>query len=105
MRALLTTMVLVIALAGSAVVVFAHDDFRVIGTLAAAQASEIAVKNAKGKTIRIRINKQTEISRDKKKVAATALKVGQSVVVDAYGDSEADLLALEIRIVPPITKK
>jgi hypothetical protein len=35
-------------------------------------------------------------------VDATALKVGQSVVVDAYGDREDDALAVEIRIVPPI---
>ena len=33
---------------------------------------------------------------------ATALKVGQSLVVDAYGDNEDDSLAVKIRIVPPI---
>ncbi len=42
------------------------------------------------------------VSRDKKKVDAAELTVGLTVVVDAYGDSEEDLLALEIRIVPPI---
>jgi hypothetical protein len=34
-------------------------------------------------------------------VALSELKVGQSVVVDALGDNESDLLAIEIRIVPP----
>jgi hypothetical protein len=95
----------VVALTLAAVPSFAHDDFRVVGTVTKHQHSEIAIKNAAGKTTVIRINKQTEISRDKKKVDATELKVGQSVVVDAYGDSEADLLALEIRIVPPIGKR
>lgn len=80
----------------------AHDDFRIIGTLARHQDSKIEVKSRTGKTVSIRLDKQTAISRDKKKVDATALKVGQSLVVDAYGDTEDDSLALEIRIVPPI---
>jgi len=50
----------------------------------------------------IYVDKKTKVSRDKKPVAIAALKVGQSVVVDAYGDDESDLLALDIRIVPPI---
>jgi hypothetical protein len=83
---------------------FAHDTFRVIGTLAKHDKAEIHVKNADGKTTAIRVDKQTEVTRDKKKVDVTELKAGQSVVVDAYGDSEADLLALEIRIVPPIKR-
>ena len=81
---------------------WAHDNFRIIGTLAKHQDSKIEVKSRTGKTVSIRLDKQTAISRDKKEVDATALKVGQSLVVDAYGDTEDDSLALEIRIVPPI---
>lgn len=81
---------------------WAHDNFRIIGTLAKHQASTIEVKSRTGKTVSIRLDKQTAISRDNKKVDATALKVGQSLVVDAYGDTEDDSLAVEIRIVPPI---
>jgi hypothetical protein len=80
----------------------AHDDFRVIGTLETRQDSKIVVKKADGKKVSIRIDKQTEITQDKKKVEASALKAGQSLVVDAYGDNEDDSLAIEIRIVPPI---
>ena len=94
---LMMTMVLV-----GASVVSAHEDLRVIGTLMKVQNSNIEVKNKAGKTISIRLDKQTEISQDKKKVDVTELKVGRSLVVDAYGDSEQDLLALEIRIVPAI---
>jgi hypothetical protein len=62
------------------------------------------VKKRSGQTVSIRIDKQTAVTRDKKKVDTTALKVGQSLVVDAYGDTEDDSLALEIRIVPPIAQ-
>jgi hypothetical protein len=55
----------------------------------------------------MRVDKQTVISRDKKKVDASELKAGLSVVVDAYGDSleDSDVLAIEIRIVPPIAAR
>lgn len=80
----------------------AHDHFRVIGSVTKSQNSTIDVTNRDSKTLTIRLDKQTEITRDKKKVDVSELRVGQSVVVDAYGDSERDLLALEVRIVPPI---
>ena len=87
---------------GGAVRLIAHDEFRIIGTLEKHQNSTIAVKKNTGKTVSIRLDKQTAITQDKKKVDTTALKVGQSLVVDAYGDTEDDSLAIEIRIVPPI---
>jgi len=43
---------------------------------------------------------QTAQWRGKKKVPATELKVGLSVVVDAMGDSEEELEAQDIMIVP-----
>jgi hypothetical protein len=82
---------------------FAHETFRVIGVITQNQDSTITVKNKEAKTILIRIDKFTEITRDKKKLGAAELKVGRWVVADAVGDSEQDLLlGLEIRIVPPI---
>ncbi|MBI2186573.1 MAG: hypothetical protein HYU37_05540 [Acidobacteria bacterium] len=81
---------------------WAHDEFRIIGTLMKHESSTIEVKTRQGKTIAVRMDKQTAITRDKKKVDASELKAGQSLVVDAYGDTEDDALALEIRIVPPI---
>jgi hypothetical protein len=79
----------------------AHDEYRIIGKVTRLTQSSIAVENTNSKTMAARIDKQTEITRDKKKVALSELKVGQSVVVDALGDNESDLLAIEIRIVPP----
>lgn len=80
----------------------AHDEFRIIGTVTKRTDAQVQVKTKAGKTISIALNKETLISRDKKKVASTELKTGRSVVVDALGDSEAELVALEVRIVQAI---
>ena len=80
----------------------AHEEFRVIGTLTQAGDTKIEVRDRDGKTLSIKIDKQTVIQKDRTEVDASALVEGNSVVVDALGDSEADLLAIDIRIVPPI---
>ena len=84
----------------------AHDEFRIIGTITRLQGSQLEVKAKDGKVVSVKLDSQTYIHRDKEKekVAATELKTGRSVVVDALGDSMADLLAVEIRIVPPIAR-
>ena len=97
-----TILLVLIVCAAGVMPVSAHDDFRVIGSLERYKDSTIAVKKNTGQTVTIRIDKQTSITQDNKKVDATALKVGQSLVVDAYGDREDDSLAVTIRIVPPI---
>jgi hypothetical protein len=89
----------------TAPVMRAHDNFRFIGTITKLQEKSIDVKSKDLKTTSIRIDKQTAVVRDKKKIPLSELAVGQSVVVDAYGDSVADSLAIEIRIVPPIGAK
>lgn len=86
----------------------AHDEYRIIGTVSKITATQIDVKQVKdGKVIEIDLDQQTKFTRDKKPVAASTVKVGQSVVVDALGDTILDLLALEVRLVPaiPTTKK
>src|SRR5688500_13862384 len=90
------------ALAGGLSHVSAHDEFRIIGTLEKHQNSTIVVKKNTGATVSIKIDKQTEVTQDKKAVGPVALKIGQTLVIDAYGDEEEGSLALEIRIVPPI---
>jgi hypothetical protein len=99
----LTALCVLLMLTGGAVSLSAHDEFRIIGTLTKHQDSTIEVKkNNTGKTVPIRLDKQTAITQEGRKVDAKALKVGQSLVVDAYGDAEEGSLAVEIRIVPPI---
>ena len=92
----------VLALVGVSAPLRAHEHFRVIGTVTKLEKTEIGVKNKGGKTLSISMDKQTKVNIDKKKVTTAELKVGQSVVVDAYGDDEFDLLAVDIRIVPAI---
>lgn len=99
---LMMTVATIAMLAAGAVGLSAHEDFRVIGTISTHQGAVINVKARDGSVATIRIDKQTAVSRDSKKVDASELKAGLTVVVDAYGDNEDDLLALEIRIVPPI---
>src|SRR6476619_111055 len=80
----------------------AHEHFRVIGTITKLDKKKFEVKDQTGKLWTVYLDKKNNVSRDKQPVAVTTLKIGQSVVVDAYGDDESDLLALDIRIVPPI---
>lgn len=103
MRIVLSS-VLLFTLALVAWPVSAHDEFRIIGTLTRVQDTEIDVRTKDSKTITIKLDKQTVVTRDKKKVAANQLKSRQSVVVDALGDDYSDLLALEVRIVPAIVQ-
>ena len=93
-------------LALGATTVTAHDDYRIIGTVEKVTAKTLDVKQTKdGKIISMQMNGETIVTRDKKKVPTTDMKVGGSVVVDAYGDNEFDLLALEIRLVPTIAPR
>lgn len=82
--------------------VSAHDEFRIIGTLTRVQSHQIDVKQKDNKTFYIKVDKNTLITRDKKEVPVSELKNGRSVVVQALGDDETDLLALEVRLVPDI---
>lgn len=83
-----------------------HEHFRIVGTITKLAATEMDVKNKESRTFTVDINKKTVVKRDRDKteLGLSALKVGQSVVVDAYGDDEFDLEAVDIRIVPPIGK-
>ena len=80
----------------------AHDEFRIIGVVTSKQEKVLQVRNKTGKVFSIEINKDTVVLRNKNKIAMSELKAGLTVVVDALGDSEADLAAVEIRIVPAI---
>ena len=83
----------------------AHDDFRIIGTVAKVSEGKLDIKQTKsGKTFSMKTNQATLITRDKKKMTTSDLKPGTNVVVDATGDSLEDLTVLEVRIVPAPAK-
>jgi hypothetical protein len=84
---------------------FAHDEYRIIGTVLKRAAGTLDVKQTKdGKTISMTLDDKVPVSRDKKKMAISDVKVGTSVVVDALGDSLEDLSVVEIMIVPAAAK-
>jgi hypothetical protein len=84
----------------------AHDKYRIVGTVAKANGTTLDVKQTKdGKTITMDMTDKTVVTRDKKKVGRAELKTGLNVVVDALGDSLDELDVVEVRIVPPPTKK
>jgi hypothetical protein len=104
-RRLMMTMGLATLLAFAAPLA-AHDDYRFIGTVVRIPAGKLDVKQTKdGKIISMKTDSATIVTRDKKKVANSELRVGANVVVDARGDSLQDLLVLEVKLVPAPTTK
>ena len=83
--------------------VSAHDEIRVIGTITELERSALEVKTKDGQIVSIKLDNGTFISRDRKKAEFSELKAGSNVVIDAWGDSLEDAVALEVRIVPSIT--
>jgi hypothetical protein len=99
-------MVLVIAtmVALGAGRVFAHDEYRIIGTIVSRQNTKLELKSREGKMVAVKLDGETLVYRDNKKIDVAELKAGHHVVVDALGDSVADLLALEVRIIAALPK-
>ena len=83
----------------------AHEQFRIIGTVTAKKAKDLSVKTKEGRTVSMTLDGYTRVTRDKKKVSLDEVKVGQSVVVDAIGDTMDDLTVMDVRIVPALTKR
>lgn len=105
-RRMMTMLAAVALVAASAMPAMAHDEYRIIGTIVKVTAKTLDVKQTKdGRVIGMDIIDTTIVTRDAKKVAATELKPGLSVVVDARGDSIDELEVAEIKIVPPPSKK
>ena len=92
-------MLLTLLGATAATALLAYEDVRVIGRVTQVESSNLRVKTKDGNEILIGTNKQTAYLRDQKKVEASEVKAGQSVVVDAQGDKDDNLLALQVRLV------
>jgi hypothetical protein len=100
-RVILVAILAVLIVGGARML--AHERFRFVGTVTKKTATEMWMTTAKdNKTIGMDIDEKTKFTRDKKPIPASEVKVGASVVVDALGDDEFDLVALEVRVVPPI---
>ena len=94
-------MLTLLAFVAAAIPALAHDDYRIIGTIVKVDANRIDVKQTRDKkVVSMLMETSTLVTRDKKKVARTELKVGANVVVDARGDDVDDLSVVEIKLVP-----
>ena len=83
---------------------FAHDEYRIIGTIAARKDANLQVRSREGKMVTIKVDDQTLVYRDNKKVDSAELTAGRHVVVDGLGDTPTDLLAVEVRIIASLPK-
>ncbi len=80
-------------------------DHKVLGTLTAAEADHVLVKDKAGKDHTIQINAETKFTRAKKVMTAADMKVGMRVVVTAAGGDNDTLIAKAIELGPaPATK-
>lgn len=80
----------------------AHGDFRIIGTVTGMTEKTLDVKQTKdGKVVSMALQKTTKVTQDGKVVAASEVKVGVNVAVEAHGDTLDALEVVEIKILPP----
>ena len=96
MRAVIT-MGFALFLAGSA---FAHEKFKIVGSVVGLKSDEIAVKAIDGATYEIDMDDGAIVTdKNHKKIDRSNLKVGASVVVLAMGHDMFDLEAFETQLV------
>ena len=93
------------AVLGSAPRTSAHENYRIIGTVAKLEKETVDIKQTKdGKVITMDWTEKSKVTRDKKDVPRTEIKAGANVVVDAHGDSLDELEVVELRLVPKPAK-
>ena len=96
----LLTMVAVLGV--MAVPARAHDQYHIVGVITKRQPMTIVVKPKGPIVSTVGLDQHTVVVRNDKQVNVSDLKVGLTVVVDALGDTPEDMVAVFIRIVPPI---
>jgi hypothetical protein len=84
----------------------AHEEFRVIGTITKRQDAQVEIRSREGKLVSMKLDGETLVYRDNRKVDASELQAGRHVVADVLGDSleDANLLALELRLIASLPK-
>jgi|SRR6056300_1739796 hypothetical protein len=86
---------------------YSHESFRTIGVienliLKEEEVNYIQVRNQNDQSVQLWISGATEISKDDQAIEKSELEVGNTVVVDSYGDGYNYSEALTVRIVPAI---
>lgn len=83
----------------------AHDEIEVTGKVAAVTAKTLQLRTGDGKIVTLEVDSNTRVVQAGKRVTPAAVKVGQSVKALGFGDSLADLVAIDITINPPVAKR
>ena len=101
--------IVIFAVLAGAVLLSAHDQFRIIGKIEKFEKLQLVVTSNYGERFLLQLQEGTPIQRNKKRVPATELKAGRSVVVDVSGDTlyDDDLFVVNVALVPslPSSKK
>jgi hypothetical protein len=85
----------------AAVPALAHEDIPVAGQVTAVTAKAIQVRTKEGRVVTLEIDGNTRVMRDGKRLGAKDVKVGQTVKALGFGDSAADLVAIDVTITAP----
>ena len=77
----------------------AHEghDHKVMGTVSSIEGKNLMVKSTDGKTVMVMLDAKTKITQGKKKVAASALKVGDRVVAEGPEEKEM-IMATTVKV-------
>jgi hypothetical protein len=105
MRPILLGIVMFAVVMSDAVSLRAHEQFRIIGKIVKFEKLQLIVDTAFSERFVLNLQEGTLVQRDKKRVPATELKVGRSVVVDVSGDTLYDdnLFVIAVTLVPSTT--
>lgn len=79
----------------------AHDEVPVTGQVTAVTAKSIQVRIKDGRLVNLEVDGNTRVTRDGKRLGAKDVKVGQTVKALGFGDSAADLVAIDVTITVP----
>lgn len=77
---------------------FAHEKFKIVGTVARLHAEQLDVKAVDGATYEMDMFDSVAVFRQNRKVAQTELKPGVKVTVHALGHDMFDLEVVEVYI-------
>ena len=88
----------ILLLLAVAVTASAHEKFKIVGTIAKVQATQLDVKAVDGATYEMDMDETTQVMRELKKLPQSELRSGQRVVVDALGHDMFDLQAVLVTL-------
>jgi hypothetical protein len=101
MRQIVGIIAFAVLLSG-AVSLSAHEQFRIVGKIVKFEKLQLVVDSTYSERFVLNLQEGTLIQRDRKRVPATELKVGRTVVVDVSGDTLYDdnLFVIAVTLVP-----